>query len=252
MTVKAASFFIVFMLLSGCNSTAKLGQPLKNTGPATAPSPANLKTSTQWHTKTLFQQAQLNAVTIEGAPTIKGSALGDSVEFNGDGDRLLVQKNPLLGAKEFTIETIIYPYDVYPNNKEPRFLHIESPNTTDRRITMELRLNHQGQWYFDGYIKSENSSHTLIDKNLVHPTNQWAHTAITYKNKTFTSYVNGKKELSAQVEYLPIADNAATSIGARINRVHWFNGQIHSVTVTPTALQPEQFKSLQQLPQQAP
>jgi len=109
---------------------------------------------------------------------------------------------------------------------------------------MELRLNDQHQWYLDAYIKSDNDKFTLVDSTLVHPTKQWVHTAITYKDKTFTSYVNGKKELSAQVQYLPIPENAKTSIGARLNKVHWFNGDILSVTTTHKALAPEEFKTL--------
>lgn len=185
--------------------------------------------------------------TVLGNPRVVATPYGKAVAFDGDGDRLLVNNNPLAGASEFTIEIIFRPNGVFPNNWEPRFLHIEAPDNTDRRLTIELRLNNKQQWYLDSYIKSEESQAVLIDETLVHPVNQWAHAAVTYKNREFTAYVNGKKELSANVEYLPIADHAATSIGARLNQVHWFNGDILQVRVTPKLLAPADFLTMDKL-----
>lgn len=185
--------------------------------------------------------------TVLGNPRVVETPYGKAVAFDGDGDRLLVNNNPLAGASEFTIEIIFRPNDVFPNNWEPRFLHIEAPDNTDRRVTIELRLNDKQQWYLDSYIKSEKSQTVLIDETLVHPVNEWAHAAVTYKDRQFTAYVNGKKELSAEVEYLPIADHAATSIGARMNQVHWFNGDILQVRVTPKLLAPAEFLTVDKL-----
>lgn len=185
--------------------------------------------------------------TVLGNPRVVETPYGKAVAFDGDGDRLLVNNNPLAGASEFTIEVIFRPNDVFPNNWEPRFLHIEAPDNTDRRVTIELRLNDKQQWYLDSYIKSEKSQAVLIDETLVHPVNEWAHAAVTYKDNQFTAYVNGKKELSAEVEYLPIAEHAATSIGARMNQVHWFNGDILQVRITPQLLAPAEFLTVDKL-----
>lgn len=184
-------------------------------------------------------------VTLQGDPQVIDTPYGKAVMFDGNGDRLLVADNPLLGATEFTIEIIFNPKDAFPDNVEPRFFHIESLEDPDRRITIELRLNDKQQWYLDTYIKSEVSQYTLIDQNLVHPTGEWAHAAITYKNRQFTAYVNGKKELSAEVDYLPIAAAGQTSIGARMNQVHWFNGAILAARITHSVLPPEQFLQLE-------
>lgn len=180
-------------------------------------------------------------VAVSGDPEVITTAYGKAVRFDGDGDRLLVDANPLEGAKEFTVEIFFNPADVYPNNWEPRFFHIEAEDNPNRRITIELRLNDQKQWYLDAYIKSEVSQFTLIDPTKVHPVGQWAHAAVTYKNGEFVSYVNGVRELSAQVNYLPIAAQAKASIGARMNQVHWFNGDIAQVRISKTALTAEQF-----------
>lgn len=197
-----------------------------------------------WRPAELFNSPTFSSTVIEGDPQIIESPMGPAVTFDGVDDRLLVDQNPLFGVEEFTIETIIYPNDAYPNNVEPRYFHIESGTNKDRRVTMELRLNDSNQWYLDAYIKSDNGSLTLIDETLVHPTGQWFHAAITYKSKTFTSYVNGVQELTGEVEYLPIPKDAKSSIGARMNEIHWLNGGIQSITITPKALTPEEFKSL--------
>ena len=197
-----------------------------------------------WRIDSLEQIAGLPVVT-QGNPQLVDSVYGKAVMFDGDGDRLLVDNNPLDGASEFTVEIIFKPTDAYPENLEPRFFHIEALENPNRRITIELRLNDQHQWYLDTYIKSELSQYTLIDSSLVHPMEQWTHAAITYKDRQFTAFVNGKKELSAEVDYLPIAKTGKTSIGARMNEVHWFNGAILAARITHQVLSPEQFMQLE-------
>lgn len=183
-------------------------------------------------------------LTIQGNPQLIDTALGKVISFDGDGDRLLVDKNPLAGATEFTIEIIFNPADAFPNNTEPRFFHIEAMDNPNRRLTVELRLNDAQQWYLDAYIKSEKSQLTLIDSTQVHPVGKWAHAAVTYKNRELISYVNGKKELTGQVDYLPIAATAKTSIGARMNQIHWFNGEIAQIRISHRALNPLEFLSV--------
>lgn len=183
-------------------------------------------------------------VEVLGNPQVVDTVKGKAVRFDGDGDRLLVNKNPLAGATEFTIEIIFNPAAAFPQNAEPRFFHIEAADNPNRRVTVELRLNDKNQWYLDAYIKSEKSQLTLIDATKVHPIGQWAHAAVTYKNREFVSYVNGIKELNGQVDYLPIAANAKTSIGARMNLVHWYNGDIAQVRISQRALNPMEFLSV--------
>lgn len=186
-------------------------------------------------------------VAALGNPEVIQSRYGKAVRFDGDGDRLLVDANPLGDATEFTIEIIFSPRDVFPDNKEPRIFHIESADNPNRRITIELRLNDQHQWYLDAYIKSDKSQLTLIDPTKVHAIGEWAHAAITYKNREFISYVNGEKELTGSVEYLTIPANAKTSVGARMNQIHWFNGDVLQVRVTKKVLRPDEFLLLDKL-----
>lgn len=185
-----------------------------------------------------------HSVAKVGDPQLVQTSHGTAVRFDGDGDRLLVDANPLGDATEFTIEIIFNPADAYPNNVEPRFFHIQAPDNPDRRLTIELRLNDKKQWYLDAYIKSEKSQITLIDPTKVHPVGEWAHAAITYKDREFVSFVNGKEELRAEADYLPIANNAKTSIGARMNQVHWFKGDILQARINYRVLTPKEFLAL--------
>jgi len=226
---------LISLVLQGCSQVGSFAE--------------NQKTSV---TQYVWQVDRLDSVgghsvELMGDPEVVESAQGASIEFDGDGDRLLVDANPVFGAEEFTIEIVFNPNDVYPNNTEPRFFHIEDANNNKRRITIELRLNDKKQWYFDAYIKSEMSAFTLVDDTLVHPVEGWFHAAITYKDREFVSYVNGKKELSAEVDYLPIAQTAKTSIGSRLNQVHWFNGKVSQVAITHKVLEPADFLLIDEL-----
>lgn len=203
-------------------------------------SPLGVSESLVWNINSLNKIGGASAEVL-GNPQIVDTIQGTAVRFDGDGDRLLVDANPLGNATEFTIEIIFNPADAYPNNVEPRFFHIESPDNPNRRITIELRLNDKKQWYLDAYIKSEKSQLTLIDPTKVHPIGEWAHAAITYKNREFVSFVNGQKELVGQVDYLPVSATAKTSIGARMNQVHWFNGDVAQVRISPRVLSATEF-----------
>lgn len=183
-------------------------------------------------------------VEVLGNPQLVESGhakLGKVVSFDGDGDRLLVDANPLAGASEFTVEIVFKANDVFPANQEPRFFHIEAADNPNRRLTIELRLNDNKQWYLDAYIKSELSQFTLIDPTKVHRLGEWYHAAVTYKSREFLSYVNGQQELRGEVDYQPIAAQGKTSIGSRMNQIHWFNGAIAQVAITPKKLAPAEF-----------
>lgn len=161
--------------------------------------------------------------------------------FDGINDALLLNANPLEDALEFTIEAVIKPDSSNnPSNREQRFIHIRNEMDDNRRILLELRLYPDQKWAFDTFIKSENSRCTLIDTTKKHVVGKWYNVALVYKNGTMTHYVNGVKELSGKVEYLPIT-NGKVSIGARQNPRNWFKGIIQTVKFSKRALEPEEF-----------
>ncbi|WP_148561679.1 LamG-like jellyroll fold domain-containing protein [Pontibacter korlensis] len=166
---------------------------------------------------------------VWGQPEVVKTKAGKAIKFDGQDDGLLLDTNPIAGADEFTIEVELKPYAAYPENVEQRFLHIQDPSNDKRRILIELRLDDKGQWYLDLFMRTEDASLTLIDSTKTHPVNEWATIRLTYKNGQLKGYVNGVEELSGEIVYLPISSTAKTSLGTRMDKRSWFNGEIRTV-----------------------
>ncbi|MCY1721960.1 LamG domain-containing protein [Prolixibacteraceae bacterium Z1-6] len=217
-------FMVLFILFQGCDTT---------------------KTE-YWVIDNLEKIGGYN-VSVVGNPEIVETELGKAVKFDGDGDLLLVDSNPLGNTKEFTVEVIFKPAACYPENTAPRFIHFQDPNDLrEKRLMIELRINEQNQCYLDGYLKTDTSSLVLIDETLVHPTNEWLHAAVTYQNNCLTTYINGQKQLSGEVGYKAafINPEGKVAIGGRMNKVSWYNGLVKTVKVTDKALDPEGFMAI--------
>jgi hypothetical protein len=183
-------------------------------------------------------------VTYLGDPAVVSTETGNAVEFDGDGDRLLVDANPIGTSREFTVEVIFWPDACYPENADPRFLHIQDPSDPqNKRVMIELRLNQDNECYLDGFMLTDNDDLALIDENLTHPTETWLHAAITYRDGVFKTYVNGVEELSGNVGYkeLILREAGKTSLGSRMDERNWFRGKIKTVKVTRKALSPADF-----------
>lgn len=183
-------------------------------------------------------------LSVQGDPQIVSTEMGDAIQFDGEEDRLLVDFNPLMDAKEFTVELVFKPDACYPDNAAPRFVHIQDPDDPDgKRVMIELRVDANNQCYMDGFIKTDSESLALIDESLVHPTEVWQHVAITYKDSTFTTYFNGVEELSGTLHYNEAIVNPTgkTSLGGRMNHVAFYAGLMKTLKVTHSCLEPEFF-----------
>ncbi len=188
-------------------------------------------------------------VQVFGHPEVVKTDIGKAVRFDGIDDRLLVENNPVGNAKEFTIEVIFKPDSAYNVSKQPRFIQFQDPTDTlsgwdsAKRIMMELRLTPKNEWYLDGFMLTDASERTLVNRNLTHPTRQWNHAALTYKDGTFKTYVNGIEETSGSVTYTKdiITPAAKVSIGGRMNRLYYYCGLIKELKITRKALMPPQF-----------
>ena len=183
-------------------------------------------------------------VTVFGDPMVVQTDLGKAVRFDGDGDRLLVDHNPIGEAKSFTVEVVFKPDACYPHNTDPRFIHIQDPDDKqEKRLLIELRVNEQNECYLDAFIKTDTSALVLIDENLVHPTDEWLHAAVVFDNGVMTTYINGIRELSGKVGYVQMLINPGgkVSIGGRMDHRNWFSGLIRTLKVTPLALDPGDF-----------
>lgn len=177
---------------------------------------------------------------LEGSPTLVTTPV-NSTKFNGLNDRLQVHGNIIAGMESFTLELIAKPLVPTEKGREPRIVHIEDLSNSKHRLTLEMRFNEQNQWYLDAFLLDGDSRYTLIDSSLTHENGRWYNLAITYENGVFSSYVNGKKELTAEVNFSPMSKLAQTSVGARMNKVHYFNGEIKKLRATPRVLSAEEM-----------
>lgn len=185
----------------------------------------NLTSIGGWHT------------TVLGSPKVIDTPWGKAVEFDGEKDALIVDTHPLTGLDRFTIEITFRP-DA-EGLKEQRFLHLQE-NDSENRILFETRLVSKDRWYLDTFIKSGDVSRAQLAETFTHPTGEWYHAALVFDGREMRHYVNGLKELSGEIAFIP-AREGKTSIGVRMNRVSWFKGAIRKVRFTPRALAPEDF-----------
>ena len=177
-----------------------------------------------------------NPVTVIGNPQVINAPGGKAVLFDGTDDGLLVNANPIAGARAFTLEVVFRPDS--NGNKEQRWFHIQE-ETGDDRVLLEIRLTGD-QWFLDTFIKSGQNSRTLYAQDFKHPLGEWYHVALVFDGSEMRHYVDGKEELSGPLTIQPL-ENGRASIGVRMNRVHWFKGAVQEARFTPRALTPKEF-----------
>jgi len=191
---------------------------------------------TRWEPVELLQNP---AVEVLGNPEVEDGALF----FDGKDDALILDENPLEGLSAFTVEVLIRP-DA-GGAEAQRFFHIGEVDGD--RMLLETRVTEDGHWVLDTYLQSGDSSCVLIDRTKQHPLGEWAHVALVLEGGTMKHYVNGQLELQGDLDFRPI-NSGRTSIGVRLNKVHWYKGAIGSIRITPQALNPETFSMNQNIP----
>jgi hypothetical protein len=194
--------------------------------------------ASEWKFGELFDLKKFD-MTVDGYPQIVDSKYGKAIRFNGIDDGIIFHNNPLIGYNQFTIEMIFYPES--GGQFEQRFLHCGS--VQGDRLLFELRSTENNQWYFDAFLASGELSMPLIDKEKLHPSDEWYHAAFVVDRGKLTSYINGEKELEGEINFDKFNDGA-TSIGMRQNKISWFKGMIYNLRVTDAVLQPDHFTKL--------
>jgi hypothetical protein len=173
--------------------------------------------------------------TVLGAPVVAERA----VRFDGVGDGLILPVNPLAGLAAFTVEVLLRPDTGGP--EEQRFLHVEDEAGT--RVLLELRVNPDGRWALDTFLRDGPEELPLVDRAKSHPIGVWHWVALRYDGRTLSHYVNGRFELEGAVAFRPMAPRGAYSLGVRLNRVSWFRGSIREVRFHRSALPIERLQS---------
>lgn len=175
-------------------------------------------------------------IDVDGRPVVVEGPYGSAIEFNGAGDALFVEANPLAGLEAFTVEMVFRP-DA-GGLPEQRFFHLGEVNGD--RVLFETRLTEDGHWYLDTFISSGDSNRPLLNESHLHPVGQWYHLALTCDGQQEVNYVNGIQEASGSIDFVPLL-GGQTSIGVRLNRVCWFRGAIGRIRFSAGVLDPDEF-----------
>jgi len=158
--------------------------------------------------------------------------------FRGEPDAALLDVNPIAGLRTFTIEALIKPRTA--GAAEQRFLHIEDERAA--RVLLELRIVSPHEWALDTFLfESPQSRLTLLDRAMVHSTDEWHWVALTYDGTTMRQYVDGRHELEGPIAFRAM-EQGRMSLGVRLNKVSWYQGCIREIRFTPRALAARQLQ----------
>jgi Concanavalin A-like lectin/glucanases superfamily len=172
--------------------------------------------------------------TVEGAPGIGRGPRGEAaLEFNGRNDGVVLPVNPLAGKPHFTIEVLFKPAP--GGETEQRFFHVQ--DEAGRRALLEIRLNREGGWWLDTFLRAGDASLALIDPRKVHPADRWHWVALRYDGKQMAGFVNGEKETQGTVAFGAMGPGEV-ALGVRLNRIYWFKGAIREVRFHASAIEP--------------
>ena len=179
-------------------------------------------------------------INVAGAPRLVGVDRAKAIEFDGESDGLFFEVHPLAGAEQFTVELIFRPYA--NGRAEQRFFHMQE-NESDNRVMFETRLVGKQKWFLDTFVKSGEQEITLYAETHHHTFGPWYHAALVVDGQQMRHYVSGKLELTDNLDYHP-QHPGRTSVGVRLNKVHWYKGAIREARFTRRALQPKEFTGI--------
>jgi hypothetical protein len=175
-----------------------------------------------------------HATEVLGNPAAINDGGRKALCFNGVSDGIVVPVNPIEAWPRFTIEVLFRPDG--DGREEQRFLHIQ--DEAERRVLLETRVTGEDTWSLDTFLHSAASDRlTLLDRSKSQPTNRWYRAALVYDGARMSHYVDGVKQLEGAVRFPPMSDGR-TSLGVRLNRIHWFKGCIAVVRFTADAHPP--------------
>lgn len=172
-----------------------------------------------------------------GTPVLIETEAGTAVEFDGAGDALVVDANPLIDLEAFTAEVIFRPYPGGLGSQ--RFFHIQEDGS-DNRLLFETRLTDGDEWFLDTCIQAGAEGKVLFAEQFKHVIGPWYHIAIVVADGMFRHYVNGEMELETEIDFVPLKQGQA-SVGVRINRVSWYKGAMRIARFSSRGLTPNEF-----------
>ncbi|MDQ1316411.1 MAG: LamGL protein [Candidatus Poribacteria bacterium] len=138
--------------------------------------------------------------TITGAKWTDGK-FGKALDFNGDGDQVLVPNDDKLNIKgELTVEAWVFPKGWNPDLNAIAQKWEDASN----KRQYELNVYTERNWW---YVSDAGSNFPRAEGQIPVPLNQWTHLAGTYDGKKLRSYTNGKFDVElAQANGIFVSD----------------------------------------------
>jgi hypothetical protein len=123
--------------------------------------------------------------TISGAKWVDGK-FGKALEFNGDGDQVLVPHNEALNIQgELTVEAWVLPKGWNPDLNSIAQKWEDASN----RRQYQLTIYQQRNWW---YVSDAGSNFPRAEGKIEIKPDEWVHLAGTYDGQKLRSYTNGK------------------------------------------------------------
>ena len=125
---------------------------------------------------------------ISGAKWVKGK-FGAALEFNGDGDQVLVVHDDALNIqKQLTVEAWVYPTGWNPDLNAIAQKWEDGSNRRQYQLTIYKSKN----WW---YVSNAGNNWPRAEGQVAVELNQWTHLAGIYDGKKLRSYTNGKLDV---------------------------------------------------------
>ncbi len=146
--------------------------------------------------------------------------------------------HPLAGAETWTWEMIFKP-DA-DGGAEQRIFHLQSidpatgQDVAEERMLFEIRIR-DGQWCLDSFATSGGQRLPLLNCEKRYPFGKWYRVTTVYDGKMLKNYVGDELQGEGEVKLVPQRPGRA-SVGARINLVDYYKGEIFETRFTRSAL----------------
>ena len=128
--------------------------------------------------------------TISGAKWVDGK-FGKALEFNGDGDQVLVPNDDALNIKgELTVEAWVYPKGWNPDLNAIAQKWEDGSNRRQYQLTVYGAT--KTNWW---YVSDAGNTWPRAEGQIIVELNKWTHLAGTYDGKKLRNYTNGKLDV---------------------------------------------------------
>jgi hypothetical protein len=177
-----------------------------------------------------------HAVTVRGNPTVIDTPAGKAVQFDGQGDALVIDDLPIATWPRFTAEVLMRPDT--GGVQAQRYFHMKE-NPSEHRVLFETRL-FGNNFVPDVFVESSVGEAALYTQKSMFPLGAWYSIAVVVDGQRARSYVNGVEQATANIGFQALKPGR-TSLGMRINEKYFFKGALRLARFTPRPLAPDEL-----------